>query len=275
MSALTETAYAKINLALHVRQRRGDGYHAIESVFAFAVEGDRLEASIREDAALTLVIDGPFADGLAADESNLVLRAGMALQEASGTARGADIRLTKNLPIASGIGGGSADAAATLRLLDRLWGCALGRAALLDLALPLGSDVPACLLSHTLFAGGRGEDMTPLDLPGLSQTPVLLVNPLVPCATGPVFRGWDGADRGALDPHRWREGRNDLEAPARALAPQIGEVLQWLAVQPGVALVRMSGSGATCFALGEAPALAGAAAACRARGWWSMETALR
>jgi 4-diphosphocytidyl-2-C-methyl-D-erythritol kinase len=244
----TETAYAKINLALHVRARRADGYHAIETLFAFCADGDRLEAAVRDDEGLTLTIDGPFAAEIAADESNLVLRAARALQAAAGEGRGADLRLTKALPIAAGLGGGSADAAAALRLLITLWTVRPIDIDLPAIALALGADVPACLASRTLLGRGVGERLAPVET-GLGGTPVLLVNPRLPCPTGPVFAAWDRQDRGPLDPERWQEGRNDLEAAATGLVPEIAHVLSRLRVQPGVTLARMSGSGATCFAL--------------------------
>jgi 4-diphosphocytidyl-2-C-methyl-D-erythritol kinase len=274
---LTETAHAKVNLALHVRARRGDGYHEIESLFAFCRDGDLLAASLRDDGIVQLHIDGPFADQLGSGEDNLVLRAARALQGAAGTGQGADLALTKNLPIASGIGGGSADAAAALRLLTRLWGIRPFDISLFEIAGALGADVPACLGSQTVFGSGVGERLEPADIE-IEGMPILLVNPGLPCATGPVFRGWDGTDRGALDPASWREGRNDLEAPARALVPEIDMVLAALAPLPGVTLARMSGSGATCFALFDgADQRDRAAATIRAAhpGWWTMASTLR
>ncbi len=244
---LTETAHAKLNLALHVRARRADGYHELESLFAFCADGDALRGSLRADGEIMLALEGPFADDLDAGEGNLVLRAARALQAASGTALGADLVLDKRLPIASGIGGGSADAAAALRLLVRLWSL---NPALLDfpaIAASLGADVPACLGSQTVFGSGIGERLETVDL-DLSGLHALLVNPLTACPTALVYKGWDGVDRGPLDPAQWRRARNDLAAPAMALVPEIDEVLAVLRAQlPMVA--RMSGSGATCFAL--------------------------
>jgi 4-diphosphocytidyl-2-C-methyl-D-erythritol kinase len=244
---LTETAYAKLNLALHVRARRADGYHEIESLFAFCADGDVVRATARVDGDISLAIDGPFAEGLSSGEDNLIVRAARALQAGTGAGQGADIHLTKNLPIAAGIGGGSADAAATLRLLVKLWGIRPMELDFPALAASLGADVPACLASTTLVAHGIGEKLEAMDI-GLTNAPVLLVNPLVPCPTGPVFKGWDGEDHGPLDPAAWQRSRNDLAAPAMALVPEIGEVMAVLRAQvPRVA--RMSGSGATCFAL--------------------------
>lgn len=279
---IEEKAYAKINLALHVRNRRTDGFHELESLFAFAEEGDVLRASAREDGAIRLTIEGPFADGLDAGPDNLVVRAAIALQAASSTGQGADIVLTKNLPIASGIGGGSADAAAALRLLDRLWDTRTGEAGLLAIADPLGSDVPACVVSRTLVGTGRGEALDVRELPGLSAMPLLLINPGVALSTGPVFRRWDGVDRGAMDASSLeaivKDGRNDLQPPAIALVPEIGAVIDALSALPEVVLARMSGSGATCFALfDDEGARDRAADHIRAAhsGWWVMATRIR
>lgn len=230
---LTETAYAKLNLALHVRRRRDDGYHELETVFAFCADGDVVTAAAAETTSLT--IDGPFAAGLSTTD-NLILRAAEAM---GATAR---LHLTKNLPVASGIGGGSADAAATLRLLARLTGRALPS---LDVQRALGADVPACVLSQTMRGVGVGETLSPIA--PVTGTPVLLINPCIPLSTAAVFRGWDGADRGPLDD--WLRGRNDLEPPARTLVPQIATLVDWFSGRHDVTLARMSGSGATCFAL--------------------------
>jgi 4-diphosphocytidyl-2-C-methyl-D-erythritol kinase len=274
---LTETAFAKVNLALHVRARRDDGYHALESLFAFCEDGDSLAGQVCDDGAIRLALTGPFAEGLSTGEDNLVVRAARALQAASGTALGADLHLDKTLPIAAGIGGGSADAAAALRLLVRLWGVNPAQLDFPALALALGADVPACLASSTLFVRGVGEVLETVDL-DLAGLPILLVNPRVACPTGPVFKGWDRVDRGPLDPARWRDGRNDLQAPALALVPDVGDVLAALATLPGVALARMSGSGATCFALFEDSAARDAAAAAvhaEHGHWWTLASSLR
>ncbi len=280
--SLTETAYAKINLALHVRGRRADGYHALESLFVFAEDGDVLTAQAVEGDALTLTIDGPFAAGLACDEGNLVLRAARLLRERAGYTQGAALHLRKTLPVASGIGGGSADAAAALRLLSRLWRLDVPAADLHEVALAIGSDVPACLVSRTLFVGGRGEVLDQREIADLAGMPMLLVNPGVPVSTGPVFAGWDQVDRGPLDAGTLdaliERGRNDLEAPAIAIAPIVDDVMTALAGQQGVRLARMSGSGATCFALFDrvedrrtAAAMIGAIRP----DWWSLETNIR
>ena len=273
---LTETAYAKINLALHVRARREDGYHELESLFAFCTDGDELTATARGDGALSLSIEGDFADDLGNGEDNLVLRAARALQAASGTHLGADLILDKGLPIASGIGGGSADAAAALRLLVRLWDVRPMDIDFPAIAASLGADVPACLGSQTVFGSGIGAQLETVDL-DLAGTPVLLVNPLLPCPTGPVFKGWDGIDRGPLDLSAWQRGRNDLTSPAIALVPEIDEVLAVLKAQLP-SLARMSGSGATCFALFVSDAERDAAADRIEDGhpdWWLCATNLR
>ena len=268
MIELREPAPAKVNLALHVRRRRADGRHDLETLFAFCTDGDWVRAEVADD--LSLAIEGPFAPGLEADEANLVLRAARALREASGTTAGARLTLVKNLPVASGIGGGSADAGAALRLLTRLWGIDPVHAA--AVAPGLGSDVPACLLSLTARGEGAGDAVELVDA-GISGFPILLVNPRTALSTAAVFGGWDGVDRGALGD--WRDGRNDLEAPARALVPAIGDVLDWLGEQPGVSVARMSGSGATCFALFEDDAARDQAeAACPAK-WWHLASVLR
>jgi 4-diphosphocytidyl-2-C-methyl-D-erythritol kinase len=278
---LTEIAYAKVNLALHVRERRADGYHALESLFVFAEDGDILRARNRDDGVITLAVEGPCGAGLSGDEDNLVMRAARRLRAATGVTVGADIRLDKRLPVASGIGGGSADAAATLRLLMRLWNVTVEDAVLQQLSLLLGSDVPACLASTTQLVRGRGELLEAQALDDLSCRPMLLVNPRVRVSTASVFAGWDRIDRGPLDAldidGLARSGRNDLEAPAWLLAPVIGDVLQALQAQ-APRMVRMSGSGATCFALfDDGQAMVQAAAALRRDhpDWWVMETRIR
>jgi 4-diphosphocytidyl-2-C-methyl-D-erythritol kinase len=267
-AVLAEFAPAKLNLALHVRARRPDGRHEIETIFAFCVDGDWLEASAGE--GLTLTIDGPFAGDLDVGQDNLVLRAATALAGATTLPANASLRLVKNLPVASGIGGGSADAAAALRLLTRLWRIDPDHAA--RVAPALGSDVPACLLSMTSRGGGAG-DVLALEDAGVAGSPVLLVNPRLPLSTREVFARWDGVDRGALGD--WRAGRNDLEAPARSLVPAIGDVLDWLDAQQGATHARMSGSGATCFALFTDEASRDAAADAVPPEWWHLPTFIR
>ena len=268
--ALIEPAPAKVNLYLHVTGRRADGYHLLDSLVVFAGVGDVLRGEVANE--LRLEVDGPFAAGLSGEPDNLVLRAARALGS-----RGARLVLEKNLPVASGIGGGSADAAAALRLLCRLW--QLSPPDLPGIALALGADVPVCLAGRPSRMGGVGERLDAA--PGLPQCGLVLVNPGVAVATADVFRarrgGWSPT---AKLPHAWsdvaamasdlRELRNDLEPPAIALQPVIGEVIGALAAAPGCRLARMSGSGATCFGLFDDPMVA-AEAAMRLRrpNWWT------
>ena len=273
---MEEIAFAKINLALHVRARAPDGYHRIETLFAFAEDGDRLSVAPGEE--LTLDVQGPFAAGLGAAGDNLVLRAAEALRARYGVQRGASMTLDKRLPVASGIGGGSADAAAALRLLSRWWALDADQASLLEIAAELGADVPACLLSITARGEGRGDTLTPVK-GGLAGTPLLLVNPNVPVSTGAVFRAWDGIDCGALGNGPLlalaARSRNDLQAPAAALAPEIEQVLEQLIHCGGAILVRMSGSGATCFALFETLEARNVASSALDPAWWQLRTRVR
>lgn len=278
-AALSEIAPAKINLALHVRARLPDGYHALETLFAFARDGDRL--TLEPDDRLALDITGRFAAGLGGGDDNLVLKAARGFAERfGGTATGRFI-LDKALPIAAGIGGGSADAAAALRLLARRDDVDPADPRLFGLAADLGADVPACLAGRMVRGEGRGDRLLPVDAGALAGKPLLLVNPLVPCPTGPVFKAWDGIDRGPLaegDPLAVaRAGRNDLEPPARALVPAVATVVDRLAAQPGTLIARMSGSGATGFALFADAArrdAADAAIAAAHPDWWRLATAL-
>lgn len=272
---LQDIGYAKINLALHVRARRADGYHDLETLFAFAEDGDVLTASPAAD--LTLAMTGPFAAGLSAGADNLVLRAARTLAKALNVETGIAFTLDKRLPIAAGIGGGSADAAAALRLAAQLWGVSIDTAQVRAVAAQLGADVPACLSSRTCFGTGTGTDLAPcgVDVAGL---PILLVNPNLACPTGPVFQAWDVVDRGPLVPDNWRTARNDLQDPAQSRLPEIGDVLAQLNMQAGVSIARMSGSGATCFAIFETSAARDAAAQSikiARPGWWILPTRLR
>ena len=269
MIPFREIAPAKLNLALHVRGTLPDGRHAIETVFAFCTDGDRLSAEPAAD--LSLEVTGLFGGDLGASEDNLVLKAARALRESAGVDKGAAIALDKRLPVASGIGGGSADAAAALRLLTSMWDIDPSHAS--SVASLVGSDVPACLLSLPMRGEGAGDQLTPVDLSELSGRPVLLVNPRVALSTAEVFANWDGIDHGPLDD--WRHGRNDLEAPATRLVPQIETLLGWLAAQPGAEFVRLSGSGATCFALFDSEEMRDAAAEAVPREWWRLATTLR
>lgn len=277
---LTEFAPAKINLCLHVTGRRADGYHLLDSLVVFAKVGDRVAVTPGE--GLTLVVEGPEAKGLSAGDDNLVLRAArlMGVSDAA-------LALEKNLPVASGIGGGSADAAATLRALSRLTGKALpGSSAV----LALGADVPVCLTGHPARMRGVGEALSPL--PPLPPLWLVLVNPRLAVATREVFgalarcdgapvpelpaKGWTGA----AELGQWLDEntRNDLEPPARGIAPVLAEVGAALWATTGCMLARMSGSGATCFGLYADEVSARAAAALIASAhpeWWIMPTAVR
>jgi len=265
---MIETANAKINLALHVRRRREDGYHALETLFAFVDAGDVLSAALAsQDSVATL---GEFAGGLDNPFDNLVARALTALPRPQGLA----VTLEKNLPVAAGLGGGSADAGAVFRIVEALNGLPDDWQAR---AAKLGADVPACVLSRTHIGLGTGTEQVSVE-DDLAGTPVLLVNPRVPLSTGPVFKAWDGQDRGALPQGPAskiaREGRNDLEAPAVSLCPVIADVLAALA-ETNPWLARMSGSGATCFALYDTPEARDAAQAAMPAGWWTMAGRLR
>ena len=282
MTAFRETGWAKINLALHVRARRPDGYHAIETLFAFVDGGDAIAAEFADADSLT--IDGEFAEGLSADGDNLVMRALALLRDRHGADRVPPlaVTLTKALPVAAGIGGGSADAAAMARLVRRHFLPEIGDRALARIMSPLGADVAACVASETCLGVGTGEELSVVPGLRLGGTPVLLVNPRQPVATGPVFAAWEGIDRGPLftgaEPRAGLLGaRNDLQRPAIAQCPAIADILLELgALRPWLA--RMSGSGATCFALFDAAAERDAAAALLAErhpGWWTMAGALR
>ena len=277
MNRVAEHAPAKLNLHLHVTGRRVDGYHLLDSLVVFAELGDDLEATEADE--LTLVVSGPFAAALAGTgRDNLVLRAAAALRARYGIERGAHLELCKNLPVASGIGGGSADAAATLRALRRLWNIEdpLDPA----LALGLGADVPVCLGSAAGRMGGIGDVLEPA--PVLPQGLFLaLANSGAAVSTQAVFRARAGEFRPAARlPTHWPDARtmardllalaNDLEAPAIALQPLIGDVLAALRTAPGGLRGRLWGAGATGGGLcgpGEPGAVA--ASSCRARGWWS------
>ena len=287
MSALIEEGRAKVNLTLRVIGRRTDGYHDLESVVAFADCADRL--TLEPGSELKLATTGPLAAACGETADNLVLKAARLLAEAVPNLKIGAFALDKVLPVAAGIGGGSADAAAALRLLARLNGLLLDDPRLRQVALATGADVPVCLLSQACDMTGVGEQLLPLKLPSM---PCVMVNPRVPVATKDVFQALglrDGELRvGAADvleaPAWPEEGAtiadwvdvlatvpNDLEAPAIRIERMIGDVLQALRAAAGVKLARMSGSGATCFAIFGAPAEAHAGAERIRRdhpGWW-------
>jgi 4-diphosphocytidyl-2-C-methyl-D-erythritol kinase len=276
MPTLVETAYAKINLALHVRRRRADGYHDLETLFAFVDGGDRLTASEGDD--LTLTVSGPFGVDLESDGNNLVIRAANVLRQHFGVRCGAKLTLEKNLPVASGIGGGSADAAATARLLNKLWRLEASDADLAHMLEPLGADVPACVASATAIGRGTGTDLAPVDGDELTGMPVLLVNPMKPVPTRAVFSRWNGADRGPLGTDNvtsmMLESRNDLEPMASSICPEIGDILGMLRSTDPLA-AGMSGSGATCFALYRNVDARDGAEAGMAAQWWTFTGKLR
>ncbi|KRB49905.1 4-diphosphocytidyl-2C-methyl-D-erythritol kinase [Rhizobium sp. Root708] len=255
-TAIREDAFAKINLALHVTGQRSDGYHLLEMLVTFARHGDTLDFALSDTD--TFSVSGRFGDSLQEDSgTNLVLKARDALRtairQAGGDTPAVRIHLQKNLPIASGIGGGSADAAATLRGLMRLWQASLPRQTIDAVALSLGADVPMCVHSRPLIARGIGEDIERVqDMPAFAM---VLANPLRGVSTPEVFRKLDNKRNPPLPaehPRSWLDAlgdmRNDLEPPARALLPEIAAVSSMLTAE-GAMFVRMSGSGATCFGI--------------------------
>jgi 4-diphosphocytidyl-2-C-methyl-D-erythritol kinase len=263
-----ETAYAKINLALHVRRRREDGYHELETVFAFLDDGDRLSASPASRDVVNVM--GEFAGAISDPFGNIVAKALNKLYHVPGWS----IVLEKRLPVAAGLAGGSADAGAVFRMIERWSGLPDDWR---EIAAELGADVPACVASETCIGRGTGTELEPL-ASDLTGTRVLLVNPRVPLATGPVFKAWDGTDRGPLPEGDARTialaGRNDLEAPAIQLCPPIADVLASLR-RTDAMLVRMSGSGATCFALYETAQARDLAVNHMDKAWWTMAAVLR
>lgn len=275
-------APAKINLTLEVGAPRADGYHPLQSAVMFADVGDWIEAAPAE--ALSLDVSGPLAAGLALEADNLALRAARLLD----SARGAALRLEKHLPIASGIGGGSSDAAATLKALNQVW--ALGRSIedLAKLSAPLGADVPACVGAASVWMSGLGQDLSRVQTPALHA---VLVNPGRPLPTPAVYRRFDELCLGGAfttrEPVAWRsdeqawaairEVGNDLEAPAVSLMPELGDLLAALRADRRATCAGLSGSGATCFALTHSAAEASALAqdfASRNRAWWVRATTL-
>jgi 4-diphosphocytidyl-2-C-methyl-D-erythritol kinase len=275
-------APAKVNLALHVTGRRPDGYHTIESLAVFTRFGDRLH--LEPAAADAFSITGPFGPGLPDDETNLVLRARDALRLASASnLPPVSIRLEKNLPVASGVGGGSSDAAAVLKALNQIWNCGLGQRELAEIARSLGADVPMCLSAKPLIATGIGDVVEPIS--GFPALALVLVNPGIAVSTPEIFQRLERRDNEGLPPppsridlhslRNWLETtHNHLEPTARGIQPAIGEALKALD-KAGSGFSRMSGSGATCFGLFETGNVAKrAAVAIRARhpGWFVAAT---
>ncbi|AZO31655.1 MULTISPECIES: 4-(cytidine 5'-diphospho)-2-C-methyl-D-erythritol kinase [unclassified Mesorhizobium] len=255
----TWLAPAKINLALHVTGRRADGYHLIDSLAVFTRFGDRLQIELAERDEFS--VSGPFAAGVPLDGDNLVVKAREALRRQAGAQPmpPVAIRLEKNLPIASGIGGGSGDAATVLNGLSRLWALDINERELARIGLTLGADLPMCLKAKPLIARGIGEELSPLA--GFPALALVLVNPGVAVSTPDVFKALSRRDNEALPPlpgrldfhtiRNWLETtRNDLEPAARAIQPAIGQALSALN-KADAAFARMSGSGATCFGLFE------------------------
>lgn len=253
---LTEAAPAKINLALHVTGRRPDGFHNLESLVVFAGISDELTAVAGDGD--TLSITGPFAQMLSTGQSNLVMRAVTAFRDKwpDLVPHGVALKLAKNLPVAAGIGGGSADAAAALRLMASLAEAPVAFEELAMIAGQLGADVPVCLYSQTCLISGVGENVRPVS--SLPDLHLLLANPLVPIATADVFRRMTERDNRALPPlpedrratmlALWlSDTRNDLEPAAIALVPEVGKLRDDIARTRGCVLGRMSGSGATVF----------------------------
>ena len=273
-------APAKVNLYLHVTGKRADGYHLLDSLVVFVGMGDTV--AVEPAPEFSLSVDGPTAAALMADvgDDNIVLRAARLLAGHAGVTAGARITLTKRLPVAAGIGGGSADAAATLRALVRLWGLSISEDDLRAVGLRLGADVPVCLRGRPTAMAGVGERLEAA--PALPPAWLVLVNPRRPLSTPQVFKARSGdfsapaplteppADARALAV-ALAARRNDLTPAAIALEPMVADVLATIAAQPDCLLVRMSGSGATCFGLfGDRPAAETAAAAVSASqpGWW-------
>ncbi|MCY6381711.1 4-(cytidine 5'-diphospho)-2-C-methyl-D-erythritol kinase [Hoeflea prorocentri] len=266
MGEITETAWAKINLALHITGQRDDGYHLIDSLVAFADMGDRLTFTPGARDVLTLA--GPFSGSLNADDDNLVARARALVRDFT-VSHGRDappvaIHLEKNLPVASGIGGGSADAAATLRGLARFWSIDIGEPDLSAMALSLGADVPMCLVSKPLLARGIGDQLDLLD--SLATLPMLLVNPLEAVSTPAAFDALESKNNAALQLSEpledietvaaaLKKTRNDLEAPARRFVPAVDEICAALCTSDAL-FWRMSGSGATCYGIFRDPVAA-------------------
>lgn len=284
MAIIKANAPAKVNLTLHVTGQRADGYHLLDSLVGFADVSDQLTATTAPDLRLT--VSGPFSAGVPTDDSNLILRAARALQQARGVSGGAVLHLDKHLPHAAGIGSGSADAAAALTMLAELW-----KVAPLPPTAPevvaLGADVPVCLAApRPIRMTGIGEVLSPV--PRLPDCALVLVRPPVGVPTGPVFAGLDrrdGSPMTAMPERLDYDGfvdclaaqRNDLQAPAEAIVPEVSDALARLRALPAVSLARMTGSGATCFGLVKDMATARHVARIiqvAEMGWWVAPAAL-
>ncbi len=276
-------APAKINLFLHILGRRPNGYHEMQSLVVFSAFGDEIEAAPASDLTLTLIGARAAAIASVANADNLVIRAAKLLRERAGkTSLGARITLRKEIPTGAGLGGGSSDAAATLKLLNALWDVNLPLAALEEIGLSLGADVPVCLRASPTLVGGIGEVLVPCRVPPLW---LVLAFTGTEMPTAPVFKD--------LKPEEWsvqsvelplasadalalglRETRNDLEAPALRLQPRIGDLITEIKHQPGCMLARMSGSGSACFGIfaSEIEAFAAMDNLTKRHGIWAVAT---
>ncbi len=283
---LVETAFAKVNLFLHVTRRQDDGYHGLETLYAFAEFGDALSVELADSTSMN--ITGPQARNLSAGPDNLVCRAVEMLSDLSGQKLNARIDLEKNIPVGAGLGGGSADAGAVMRALVQLYDLELPTDLLRSRAMALGADIPACYASKPAIGRGRGERLQPIEFFGC---PVLLVNPGIEISTARAFRAFDdsgqaftapGQNIGAIDTmsdliELLGACSNDLQSVAIAMVPEIGVVLDRLKDDKHCLFAQMSGSGATCFGLFETMELAETAAAAISRDkpdWWVVATTL-
>ncbi len=274
-------APAKINLYLHITGRRADGYHELDSLVGFTAHGDVIQ--VRKHKKLCLKIHGPFGSSLQANDDNLIVRAARALARETGYQGGAHITVKKNLPVSSGIGGGSADAAATLKALNLLWETGLADEDLAALGLRLGADIPVCILGKVARMSGMGEAVSKLEsLPPLG---VLLVNPGIPISTHRVFQTHQGNFSPRVELQEIGDAevlyeflacqKNDLQDLAIQIVPAIREALEILSAETGCRLVRLSGSGATCFGLFDNESLAKASGRAISRhypNWWVQPT---
>jgi 4-diphosphocytidyl-2-C-methyl-D-erythritol kinase len=285
---ITERAAAKINLYLHVTGKRADGYHLLDSLVVFAGIGDAAAdvVMVEEAKSFALTIDGPYGHALAGEDvqNNLITKAVMRLAEKKNRRADVVIHLIKNLPLASGIGGGSADAAAALRALAKIWELDADDPDLREAARQTGADMTACLINHPLYFGGIGDEIE--EIPRLPAMGMLLVNPNAALPTAPVFKARQGDFTPAnrlrpmpVSPQDFADAlatrRNDLETPAMHICPAVGDVLTVLRQQKNILLARMSGSGATCFGLFETVAEAQEAAAlmkAQHPQWWVAPT---
>ncbi|MEQ8434169.1 MAG: 4-(cytidine 5'-diphospho)-2-C-methyl-D-erythritol kinase [Oceanicaulis sp.] len=281
-----EAAPAKVNLTLHVGRAQADGYHPLASLVVFADWGDTVTAEPAQ--ALTLTLTGPGGEALLAEPQNLVLKAAYALRAAAGKPElGAALTLDKHLPVAAGLGGGSADAAAALRVLNRIWDLGFSTKALAEIGSAVGADIPACVHARPLLMTGIGERIAPL----VAWPPLhaVIANPGAALSTGAVFKAFDAGAPRPLEPPRIpaagnfegalsviNAGTNHLEPPARALEPQAGETIDALAALPGARLARMSGSGASAFALFETEdaAKAGAETLAAVHAGWTVRAVI-